>query len=80
MILGSLRLLGRAHASVRTTQELTNLVNVQHAAFGSLGLLAGTIRWFDLRGLIPRDFGRLACALLFILLGMLMAFSYREAV
>lgn len=80
MILGSLLLLGHAHASVRATQELTNLINVQHAVFGTLGLLAGMIRWFMLRGLLPATPARFVWPLLVMILGILMTFFYREAI
>jgi putative copper export protein len=80
MIGGSLLLLGHAHASVRATQELTNLINVQHAVLGILGLLAGTIRWFLLRGLLPARYFRFAWGALIVLLGAFMAFFYREVV
>lgn len=80
MIFGSLLLLGHAHSSVRATQELTNLINMQHAVFGMLGLLAGTIRWFLLRGLLPARGWRHVWPLLVVLLGAFMAFCYREAV
>lgn len=80
MIFGSLLLLGHAHSSVRSTQELTNLINVQHAVFGMLGLLAGVIRWFLLRGLLPARGWRHVWPVLVMLLGAFMAFCYREAV
>ncbi len=80
MMLGSLLLLGHAHASVRSTQELTNLINVQHAVFGTLGLIAGATRWLMIRELLPARVGRLVWPLMIILLGVLMAFFYRELV
>ncbi len=80
MILGSLLLLGHAHASVRSTQELTNLINVQHAVFGLLGLVAGTTRWFMLRQLLPLRVARFVWPSAVILLGVLMTFFYRESV
>ncbi|GIW43043.1 MAG: hypothetical protein KatS3mg077_0325 [Candidatus Binatia bacterium] len=80
MLVGSLLLLGHAHASVRATQELTNLINVQHAIFGSLGLLAGIVRWFMLRGLLPARVARVVWPSFIILLGVFMAFFYREAI
>ena len=80
MILGSLMLLGHAHSNFTNTQELTNLINVQHAVFGSFGLFAGVIRWLDLRGLFPDRVARAIWPLLVIGLGLYMAFCYREAV
>ena len=69
-----------AHASVRTDEELTNLINVQHAGFGALGLLAGTTRWLMLRGLVPAAPARVIWPALIIALGLFMAFGYREVV
>jgi putative copper resistance protein D len=80
MILGSLLLLGHAHSAFSATEELTNLINVQHAVLGAFGLLAGTIRWLSLRELIPLRWGNLAWPVLIILLGCFMAFCYREVV
>ncbi|PWU09966.1 MAG: hypothetical protein C5B50_26345 [Verrucomicrobia bacterium] len=78
MILGSLLLLGHAHSNFTATQELTNLINVQHAIFGAFGLLAGTLRWFELRGLFPDRATRLIWPSLVIGLGLFMTFCYRE--
>lgn len=78
MILGSLLLLGHAHSTLTTTQELSNLINVQHAIFGAFGLFAGTIRWLDLRGLVYKKFARIAWPGLVIGLGLFMTFCYRE--
>jgi len=78
MMIGGLLLLGHAHSSVRSTQELTNLINVQHAVFGSLGMLAGFLRWLMLRELIPEGFGKHAWPALIVALGASMAFFYRE--
>jgi putative copper export protein len=78
MILGSLLLLGHAHSALSATEELTNLINVQHAALGAFGLLAGTLRWLSLRELIPAQWGNRGWPVLIILLGCFMAFCYRE--
>ncbi|MCX8071556.1 MAG: CopD family protein [Candidatus Binatia bacterium] len=78
MIVGSVLLLGHAHASVRSTQELTNIINVQHAVFGTLGLLAGVTRWLMLRGIIPSAAARFLWPVLVMLLGLFMTFFYRE--
>jgi putative copper resistance protein D len=80
MILGSLMLLGHAHSNFNSTQELTNLINVQHAVLGAFGLFAGVVRWLSLRDLIPERPARLLWPLLVIGLGLFMAFCYREAV
>jgi putative copper resistance protein D len=80
MIAGSLLLLGHAHSTPDVPDDLSNLVNVQHAILGACGLFAGTVRWFVLRGLW-RD--RWADALWpgwVIALGIFMAFIYREVV
>ena len=80
MILGSLLLLGHAHSNFTSTQQLTNLINVQHAVLGGLGLFAGFVRWLNLRGLFPERTARWVWPGLVIALGMFMAFCYREAV
>jgi len=80
MILGSLLLLGHAHSNFSNTQEVTNLINVQHAIFGSFGLFAGLIRWLNLRGLFPDRAARLVWPVLIVGLGLYMTFCYREAV
>jgi len=80
MIFGSLLLLGHAHSNYNTSQELTNLINVQHAFFGMFGLFAGTIRWFNLRGVFSDRLARTAWPGFVIVLGLFMAFCYREVV
>ncbi|HTU01084.1 MAG TPA: CopD family protein [Candidatus Sulfotelmatobacter sp.] len=80
MILGSILLLGHAHAGFTETQGLTNLINVQHAILGGLGLAAGTIRWLSLRGLFPERVARVAWPGFVIAVGLFMAFFYREVV
>lgn len=78
MMLGSLLLLGHAHSALSATEELTNLINVQHAVLGAFGLLAGTLRWLSMRELIPVRWGNRAWPILIIGLGSFMAFCYRE--
>jgi putative copper export protein len=78
MIVGSLLLLGHAHSTVNITDELTNLINTQHAVFGALGLFAGTTRLLVLRGLLPGRLPRYAWASFVVGLGLFMAFVYRE--
>ena len=80
MILGSLLLLGHAHSNFNTSQELTNLINSQHAVFGAFGLFAGVVRWLQLRGLFPDKPARLIWPGLVICLGLFMAFCYRETI
>jgi hypothetical protein len=80
VILGSLLLLGHAHSNFANTQELTNLINVQHAVFGAFGLFAGLVRWLSLRGLFPERTARLVWPGLVIGLGLFMTFCYRETV
>lgn len=81
MITGSLLLLGHAHSTTSIPDDLTNLINVQHAVFGALGLFAGTARLLILRRLLPPvpalKYFWPACV---ITLGLFMAFVYREAV
>jgi putative copper export protein len=80
MILGSLLLLGHAHSTLIVTEDLTNLINAQHAVFGALGLFAGTVRWLMLRGLVPQRNGRFVWPALILALGLFMMFVYREVV
>jgi hypothetical protein len=80
VILGSLLLLGHAHSNFTNTQELTNLINVQHAVLGAFGLFAGLVRWLTLRGLLPERPAPLVWPGLVIGLGLFMAFCYCEAV
>lgn len=80
MIVGSLLLLGHAHSSVRADEALGNLINVQHAVLGAVGLLAGVIRWLMLRHLVPAAPARILWPSLIVALGMFLAFVYREVV
>jgi putative copper export protein len=80
MIAGSLLLLGHAHSALAVPDELTNLINVQHALLGACGLFAGTARWFVLRGLLPSPIGNLLWPGWIIVLGLFMAFFYREVI
>lgn len=80
MIVGSLLLLGHAHSTPAVSDELTNLINVQHAVLGACGLFAGTVRWFVLRDLIRGRWANLLWPAWIIVLGLFMAFVYREAV
>jgi hypothetical protein len=75
---GGILLLGHAHSTLNSTEELTNLINVQHAIFGAFIVIAGTIQWLVVRGLFPPRVGNLAWPSLVIGLGIFMAFYYRE--
>lgn len=78
MVFGSLLLLGHAHSTLNATQDVSNLVNVQHAVFGTFGLLAGMFRWLSLRGLIRTRWAAWIWPSLVIGLGLFMAVVYRE--
>lgn len=80
MIAGSLLLLGHAHSSFSASDDLTTLINVQHAVLGGLGLLAGTVRWLELRDLVPRRAASVVWPSLVVAVGLFMALSYRELV
>ena len=80
MILGSLLLLGHAHSSFSASDRLTTIINVQHAILGGLGVLAGAVRWLELRDLVPRRAARVVWPLLVIAIGAFMALGYRELV
>ncbi len=75
---GGILLLGHAHSTLNSTEELTNLINVQHAVFGFFIVLAGTVQWLVLRGLFPRRSGNVIWPSLVIGLSLFMAFFYRE--
>jgi hypothetical protein len=78
MIGGGVLLLGHAHSSVRATEELGTLINVQHAVLGALALLAGTVRWLSLRGIFPERPARILWPLLVTAMGLYLTFCYRE--
>jgi hypothetical protein len=80
MIAGSLLLLGHAHSSFSSSDELTTLINVQHAVLGGLGLIAGVVRWLELRDLVPRRVAGVVWPVLVLAIGLFMALSYRELV
>ena len=80
MIAGSLLLLGHAHSSFSASDDLTTLINVQHAILGGLGVLAGVVRWLELRDLVPRRIARVVWPTLVLAIGLFMALSYRELV
>lgn len=80
LMLAGFLLLGHAHSTLSATEQLTNLINVQHAIFGAFMVLAGTVRWLSLRHLFPSRIADLLWPTLIIGLGMFMAFYYCEAV
>lgn len=80
MILGSLLLLGHAHSSFSASDRLTTIINVQHAVLGGLGVLAGAVRWLELRDLVPHRIARVVWPLLVLAIGLFMALGYRELV
>ena len=80
MILGGILLLGHAHSTLTITEELTNLINVQHAIFGAFILSAGIVRWLSLRQLMPPRVAGALWPSMIICLGVFMAFFYRETV
>ncbi|MBM4245075.1 MAG: hypothetical protein FJ148_14880 [Deltaproteobacteria bacterium] len=80
MILGSLLLLGHAHSSFSASDRLTTIINVQHAVLGGLGVLAGAVRWLEIRELVPRRAARIVWPVLVIAIGLFMALGYRELI
>ena len=83
VIIGSLMLLGHAHAITSIPDDLSNLINVEHAIFGAFGIFAGVTRLLQLRGLLPKTAATCAAYAwpCFILgWGLFMAFFYREFV
>ena len=80
MILGSLLLLGHAHSSFSASDRLTTIINVQHAILGGLGVIAGAVRWLEIRDLVPRRVASVVWPTLVIAIGVVMAFGYRELV
>lgn len=78
MIAGSLLLLGHAHATSFVPEELTNLINFQHAIMGGLGLFGSTARWLTLRGLVRTSLVRFAWPGCILGIGLFMSFFYRE--
>ncbi len=79
-ILGGILLLGHAHSTLTITEDVTNLINVQHAVFGAFILMAGAVRWLSLRGLFSPKIAGLIWPSMIIGLGLFMAFFYRETI
>jgi hypothetical protein len=80
MIAGSLLLLGHAHSSFSASDQLTTLINVQHAVLGGLGVIAGVVRWLEIRDLVSRRIASVVWPMLVLAIGLFMALSYRELV
>lgn len=80
LITGSLLFLGHVHQGFAGTDRLETLIGVQHTILGALGLLAGVVRWLELREFIPRRVAGLLWPGLIVALGAVMAFWYREVV
>ena len=80
LITGSLLFLGHVHQGFAGTDRLETLIGVQHTVLGALGLLAGVVRWLELREFIPRRVAGILWPSLIVALGAVMAFWYREVV
>ena len=80
LIVGSLLFLGHVHQGLAGTDRLETLIGVQHTVLGALGLLAGVVRWLELREFLPRRVAGVLWPSLIVALGAVMAFWYREVV
>jgi putative copper resistance protein D len=80
LVLGGILLLGHAHSTLTITEDVTNLINVQHAVFGAFILFAGATRWLALRGLVARPVANIVWPAMIIGLGLFMALFYRETI
>jgi putative copper resistance protein D len=80
LIVGSLLFLGHVHQGSADGARLETLIGVQHTVLGALGLLAGVVRWLELRGFLPRRVTGILWPGLIVALGAVMAFWYREVV
>ncbi len=78
LMAGGILLLGHAHSTLNTAEELQNMINVQHAVFGAFIIAGGMMNWLVVRGLFPRRGGNLFWPSMVIGLGLFMAFCYRE--
>lgn len=78
IIFGSIMLLGHAHSNVRTSEELGSLINFQHAVLGGFALIAGFVRWLQLRDIFSGGWARVVWPAGIMLLGVGMAFFYTE--
>ena len=80
LIVGSLLFLGHVHQGFAGTDRLETVIGVQHTVLGALGLLAGVVRWLELREFLPRRMAGVLWPSLIVALGAVMAFWYREVV
>jgi copper resistance protein D len=75
---GGILLLGHAHSTLNTAEDLQNMINVQHAVFGMFIITGGMVNWLVVRNLFPKRLGNLIWPTMIIGLGLFMAFCYRE--
>jgi copper resistance protein D len=75
---GGILLLGHAHSTLNTTEDLQNMINVQHAVFGMFIITGGVVNWLVVRRLFPSRLGNVIWPSMVIGLGLFMAFCYRE--
>jgi putative copper resistance protein D len=80
LVVGSLLFLGHVHQGLAGADQLETLIGVQHTVLGALGLLAGVVRWLELRQFLPRRVAGILWPGLIVALGAVMAFWYREVV
>jgi copper resistance protein D len=80
LIVGSLLFLGHVHQGTADAARLETLIGVQHTVLGALALLAGVVRWLELRGFLPRRVASVLWPGLIVALGAVMAFWYREVI
>jgi len=80
LMAGGILLLGHAHSTLNADESLLNMINVQHAIFGTFIIVGGTVSWLVTRGLFPRRIGGVIWPCCVICLGLYMAFCYREVV
>ena len=80
LIVGSLLFLGHVHQGSADAARLETVIGVQHTVLGALGLLAGVVRWLELRGFLPRRVAGIVWPGLIVALGAILAFWYREII
>jgi putative copper export protein len=80
LIVGSLLFLGHVHQGSADAERLQTVIGVQHTVLGALGLLAGVVRWLELRGFLPRRIAGILWPGMIVALGAVMAFWYREVI
>lgn len=79
-IFGGMLLLGHAHSNLTSTNEIVNLITLEHVVFGMFIIFAGVTRWLCLRGLCPRRLANTLWPAFICGLGLFMTFFYREIV